>query len=103
MLLGGDEMGAVEEGNFGFGGGKYAVYLLAVDTNGGDPYMCTHLAESMEYIIKTHRLPGVLFESHDRETAVFQYVGYKWHFGLQKYEKKVILMRKRFVVVSKFF
>jgi hypothetical protein len=32
-------MGALEEGDLRFGGGEDGIHLLAVDADGGDPYM----------------------------------------------------------------
>jgi len=70
VAVGGDELHALVEGDFGLGGGVDGVDLLAVDTDGGDGSGDAQLVQPPEKIVETDCLAGVFFEPYDGEAPI---------------------------------
>ena len=79
MLFGSDEPHPFVKDDFGLGAAVHLVGELAVDADGGDGHAGPLLVQTVQYIVETHGLAGVLLHPHNGQAAVFQYLVYKRH------------------------
>lgn len=70
VFVGGDELHALVEGDFRFGGGIDRVDLLAVDTDGGDGSGDAQLVQTTQKIVKANGLSSVFFKAYDGQAPI---------------------------------
>ena len=70
VLVGGDELHALVEGDFGLGCGVDGVYLLAIDTDGGDGSGDTQLVQPTQKVVKADCLAGVFFKAYNGQAPI---------------------------------
>ena len=70
VFVGGDELHALIEGDFGLGGSVDGVHLLAVDTDGGDSGGDSKLVQPAQKIVKTYGLASVFFQAYDGQAPI---------------------------------
>ena len=70
VFVGGDKLHALVEGDFGLGGGVNGVYLLAVDTDGGDGCGDPQMVQPAKNIIKTDCFASVFFKAYNGQAPI---------------------------------
>lgn len=70
MLVGGDKLHVLVEGDFGFGGGIDGVDLLTVDTDGSNSGGDAQLVQTPQEVVEADSFSGVFFKAYDGEAPI---------------------------------